>query len=262
MQISLTGFAAVAPDNDPNLEEARCRRDLAACYRLVAMFGWDDLLATHLSAKLPSEEAFLINPFGLMFDEVTASSLVKVDLDGNVLGSTPYAVNRAGFVIHSAVHAARPDAGCVIHLHTPDGVAVSAVKGGLLPLNQTAMIVGESLAFHEYEGVAIDETERERLAADLGDKPLMLLHNHGTLSVAASVAEAFLQIYTLEWACRVQVRTLAMGLPLHHADPAVIAHTGKSFGFSNPANAGAYAQNLIWPAMLRKLDRVNPGYAD
>lgn len=261
MQIIMDRPSA-ATANPMSDQERICRRDLAACYRLVAHYGWDDLLATHLSAKIPDEDAFLINPFGLMFDEITASSLVKVNLEGEILSPTPYAMNRAGFVIHSAVHAARHDAGCVMHLHTRDGVAVSATEGGLLPLNQTAMILTDAVTFHDYEGVAVDEAERARLAADLGNKPLMLLYNHGTLSVGASVAEAFLQMYMLEWACTVQVRTLSMGQPLHPASPDVIAHTSEAFGFRNAAMTEKYARDLLWPALLRKLDRIDPGYVD
>lgn len=262
MQIALDTVKADPAAQAMSEAERAVRRDLAACYRLVAHFGWDDLLATHLSAKIPGEEAFLINPFGMMFDEITASSLVKVDLDGNILRETPYPVNRAGFVIHSAVHAVRDDAGCVMHLHTRDGVAVSATEGGLLPLNQTAMIVRSTLAFHEYEGVAVHEAERARLAADLGDAKLMLLYNHGTLSVGASVSEAFLQIYMLEWACSVQVRTLSMGQKLHAADPDVIRETEEKFGLGNRETVEGYARNLLWPALLRKLERVSPGYDD
>lgn len=241
--------------------EAEVRRDLAAAYRLVAHFGWDDLIATHLSARIPGEETFLINPFGLMFDEITASSLVKIDLQGNILQDTPYAINRAGFVIHSAVHEARHDAACVIHLHTRDGVAVSAIEPGLLPLNQTAIMASAAIARHEYEGVAVDEGERARLAADLGDANMMLLSNHGTLALGASVAEAFLAIYTLEWACSVQVRTLSMGQPLRAADPAVVAMTQARFSTANTQEAATYARKLLWPALLRKVDRIDPGYA-
>lgn len=243
-------------------KERKMRRDLAAAYRLVAHFGWDDLLATHLSARVPGKDCFLINPFGLMFEEVTASSLVKIDHNGEVLQDTPFTVNKAGFVIHSAVHAARPDANCVIHLHTRDGVAVSATAAGLLPLNQTAIIAGASIARHEFEGVAVNDAERERLAFDLGDCDMMLLSNHGTLTVGASVAEAFLNMYFLEWACSVQVRTLSMGLPLQSACPDVIERTQAEFGISRSPFATRYAVDLVWPALLRKLDRVNPGYRD
>jgi len=241
-------------------EEARIRRDLAACYRLVALYGWEDMLATHISARLPQEhgeECFLINPLGLMFDEITASSLIKVSMDGEVLQETPYQVNRAGYVIHSAVLAARPDVNCAIHLHSLDGVAVSATEGGLLPLNQTAMTVAGHIAFHEFEGVADNEEERERLGADLGNKPLMLLRNHGTLSVASTIPSAFVLMYLLEWSCTVQVRTLGMGRPLHAADPGAIAATGKLM--DNP-DLKKYADALAWPALLRRLDRRNPGY--
>jgi ribulose-5-phosphate 4-epimerase/fuculose-1-phosphate aldolase len=242
--------------------EAKMRRDLAACYRLVALYGWDDMLATHISARLPDEdgkECFLLNPVGLMFEEITASSLVKVNMDGEIISDTPYKVNRAGFVIHSAVHAARHDAGCVIHLHSKDGVAVSAMEDGILPLNQGAITIGSQIAFHEYEGVATNEDERARLAADLGNKPLMLLRNHGTLAVGPSVASAFVLMYLLESCCTVQVRTLGMGQKLHAADPKVVAEMGKMMDDFNFAD---YAEGLAWPALVRKLDRENPGYAD
>jgi ribulose-5-phosphate 4-epimerase/fuculose-1-phosphate aldolase len=241
-------------------EETRIRRDLAACYRLVALYGWEDMLATHISARLPREdgkECFLINPLGLLFDEITASSLIKVNMDGEVLQETPYQVNRAGFVIHSAVQAARPDITCAIHLHSLDGVAVSATEAGLLPLNQTAMTIAGHVAFHEYEGVANNEEERERLAADLGNKPLMFLRNHGTLSVASTIPSAFVLMYLLEWSCTVQVRTLGMGRPLHAADPKAIAATGQLL---DKPDLKKYADALAWPALLRRLDRLNPGY--
>jgi ribulose-5-phosphate 4-epimerase/fuculose-1-phosphate aldolase len=240
-------------------EEWQIRRDLAACYRLVALFGWDDLIATHLSAKIPGpEETFLINPIGHMFDEITASCLVKVNGAGEILQDTPHSINRAGFVIHSTVHEARPEAECVMHLHSRDGVAVSALEDGLLPLNQSAMVVAPHVAYHEYEGVAVNDEERARLAADLGDKRLMILRNHGTLSVAESVAEAFFQIYMLEWACTVQVRSLGMSQPLHAATQDSIVATGALMDAKE--DAASFATNLVWPALLRKLDRVNPGY--
>lgn len=249
-------FKAMSP------EEARLRRDLAACYRLVAYYGWDDMIGTHISARLPDEngkECFLINPFGMMFDEITASSLIKVDVEGEVLQDSPYMVNRAGFVIHSAVHMARPDAGCVMHLHSRDGVAVSTLQEGLLPLNQGAMFLANHIAFHEYEGVALDEGERQRLAADLGNKPLMLLRNHGTLAVGKTVPATFVLMYGLEMSCTVQVRTLGMGRPLHAADPKVIA---KGTAMMDAGMIDSYADSLAWPALLRKLDRELPGYAD
>ncbi|RYD87221.1 MAG: class II aldolase/adducin family protein [Sphingobacteriales bacterium] len=241
--------------------QARC--DLAAAYRLVAMFGWDDLIGTHLSARIPgTHDEFLINPLGQMFDEITASSLVKVNMDGEILQNTPFTINKAGFVIHSAVHAARNDVDCVIHLHTRDGVAVSATDTGLLPLNQSAMVILPHIARHAYEGVAINEEERERLVADLGGKPMMLLDNHGTLCVGSTVGEAFNYIYMLEWACSTQVRTLSMGLPIRRADPQVVHNTGELLMVENLEQFKAIVSDLVWPALLRKLDRTNPGYRE
>jgi len=242
---------------DPAEWEARC--DLAAAYRLVAHFGWDDLIGTHLSARIPGREEFLINPLGLMFDEITASSLVKVNLEGEILQQTEYSINRAGYIIHSAVHAAREDLHCVIHLHTQDGVAVSSTQEGLLPLNQSAMIIRAHLARHAYEGVATNEEERERLVADLGNARAMLLDNHGTLYVGKTVAEAFQHAYMLEWACTTQVRTLSMGLTLQQADADTVVHTEatlESFG----TDFDYICEGLVWPAVLRKLERINSDY--
>lgn len=233
------------------------RCDLAACYRLVAMNGWDDLLANHMTARVPGEpHAFLINPFGLMFDEVTASNLVKIGPDGDPLVPTEHAVNRTGFVIHSAVHEARPDANCVIHLHTRDGVAVSMTEGGVLPLNQTAMAIDQDVAVHEYEGVALDLDERARIADDLGDKNLMLLRNHGTLSVGRTIGEAYLRTYLLEWACSVQVRALATGQVLHEADPAVVDSVRRHL---DPPAMASYS-DLVWKALVRRVTRLEPGF--
>lgn len=244
--------------------EWQVRRDLAACYRLIALFGWDDLLATHISARIPGvTDAFLINPFGLLFEEVTASSLIALDGEGNKLDESPYGVNQAGFVVHSAVHQARHDAGCVMHLHTLDGVAVSALADGLEPLNQTAMLLTGEVAFHDYEGVAVNLDERARLAADLGQRNMMFLRNHGTLMVGATVAEAFYRAHVLETACAIQVRTLGMNRPLTRPSPAAIEATGaKGVGQAPDAGRSSYVHDLMWPALLRKLDRINPGYAD
>jgi ribulose-5-phosphate 4-epimerase/fuculose-1-phosphate aldolase len=239
--------------------EWQTRCDLAAAYRLVAHFGWDDLIGTHLSARIPGTEEFLINPLGLMFDEMTASSLVKVSLEGEILQDTIYSINRAGYVIHSAVHAAREDLHCVIHLHTKDGVAVSATQEGLLPLNQSAMIMRHHVARHAYEGVATNEQERETLVADLGDARAMLLNNHGTLCVGRTVAQAFYHAYMLEWACTTQVRTLSMGLTLLQAGAESIKRTEATldnFGDS----FGDICENLVWPAVLRKLERNGSEY--
>jgi len=240
--------------------EWKLREDLAAAYRLVAHYGWDDMIFTHISARVPDEQGhFLINPYGLLFDEITASSLVKVDHDGHAVIQTGALTNPAGFTIHSAVHMSRHDAGCVMHLHTVDGTAVSAMKEGLLPLNQTALLVRETLAYHDYEGVALDHDERPRLVADLAGKQTMLLRNHGTLALGATVAEAFTKMYFLERACSMQVRSLAAGreaLALPTAD--VIAKTAEQ-GMDGLAFV---ANHLCWPALRRMLDRRNPGYAD
>ena len=240
-------------------EEWKVRVDLAAAYRLVAHFGWDDLIFTHLSARVPGpEHHFLLNPYQLMFEEVTASSLVKVDMNGNPVEPTPFMTNVAGFVIHSALHMAREDARAVIHLHTPDGQAVSAHAEGLMPLTQTAMLVREEIAYHDFEGVAVDLDERERLVADLGEKGAMILRNHGTLAVGETVGEAFLKIYFLERACEAQVKALAGGLanlnnPPQGA-PEVTAEQGR-------ASLKMGANLLAWPALLRKAYRLDPSFA-
>ena len=246
--------------NAPAATEAEIRVDLAACYRLVALYGWDDLVFTHISARVPGpEHHFLINPYGLMFEEITASSLVKIDLKGEKVGASPYPVNPAGFTIHSAVHEAREDAGCVMHLHTPDGTAVSTSQERLLPLNQTAQLVLPDLAYHDYEGVALDLAERPRLQRDLGEKNIMLLHNHGTLTVGKNCAEAFLRMYFLERACTMQVRTRTLGSVEsdHPTAPDVIE---KNAALARSGGLDAVARQLVWPALLRKLDRVDRGY--
>ncbi len=243
---------------DQSPAERQIRIDLAAAYRLVAHFGWDDLIFTHISARVPGPgDHFLINPYGMTFDEITASSLVKVDLAGNIAEPTPYAINPAGFTIHSAIHAARADAHCVVHLHTVAGVAVSAHASGLLPLNQTAMIVCADLAYHEYEGIALDLAERPHLVADLGARNAMLLWNHGTLTVGTTVAEAFLSMYFLERACAMQVATLGGAAATHEAKPAVVDLVGKQAAFGKAAVA-----RLAWAPLLRKLDRLDPRFRD
>ena len=239
-------------------EERRLRIELAALYRVVAMFGWDDLLATHISVRLPGDQHhFLINPLGLLFEEITASSLVKVDMDGQVLESRPVAINPAGFTIHSAVHGARPDAGCVIHLHTVAGIAVASQAQGLLPLNQTAMLFNERLAYHDYEGIALDLGERDRLVRDLGQKNAMILRNHGTLAVGTTVGDAFQTMYFLERACAIQVAALSGGGALAAPPQAV-----QDVVTRQVASFGDVADRLLWPAMIRRLDRLDPRYRD
>ena len=235
------------------------RVNLAAAYRLVALYDWDDLIDTHISARVPGpEHHFLINPYGLIFEEITASSLVKVDLDGNLLSETDYHINPAGFTIHSAIHEVREDAGCVMHLHTPDGTAVASCMEGLLPLNQTAQLVIPDLAYHDYEGVALDHDERPRLQKDLGTKNAMLLRNHGTLTVGRSVASAFERMYYLERACTMQVRTRILGETAYPVDQSVIDKNAVLV--SNPDAAELRSTKLVWPPMLRKLDRRDPSY--
>ncbi|MDA3923035.1 MAG: class II aldolase/adducin family protein [Salinisphaera sp.] len=240
----------------PNDAEWAVRKDLAAAYRLVALYGWDDLVFTHLSARVPGpDHHFLINPYGYLFEEITASSLVKVDAEGEIVD--PGATNRinpAGFTIHSAVHMAREEAGAVLHLHAADGVAVSAHADGLLPLSQTAMLCLPHIAFHDYEGVALDLAERERLIADLGDKDIMMLRNHGTLTVGRDVGEAFIYMHFLMKACQIQVRTLGMGPPCLPSAAALDTTAEQA------QQLGA-AGKLAWPALLRKLERMGSDYA-
>jgi len=235
------------------------RCDLAAAYRLVAHFGWDDLVFTHISARVPGpEHHFLINPYGLLFDEITASSLVKIDLESNVILDTGYPVNAAGFTIHSAIHAVREDALCVLHLHTLDGTAVATCKDGLLPLNQTAQLVLADLAYHDYEGVAFDLAERPRLQSSLGKHSLLVLKNHGTLTVGATVATAFTRMYFLERACSMQVRTLGQGRDVHATPDEVRAKNA----FIGQHALAAASEALVWPALLRRLDKLDPSYRD
>jgi ribulose-5-phosphate 4-epimerase/fuculose-1-phosphate aldolase len=247
--------AAMAPG------EREARVDLAAAYRLVALYGWDDLIFTHLSARVPGpEHHFLINPYDMMFEEITASSLVKIDVEGQPVGPGSRPVNPAGFTIHSAIHMARDDAQAVMHLHTPHGQAVSAMACGLLPHTQTAMISGHDVAYHDYEGIATDLEERERLVTDLGDRHAMILRNHGTLTVGDSVASCFLRLYFLERACEAQVLMLAAGHDGLNTPPQGVGD--KVARQTPPAGVGMLARGLAWPALLRKLDRIDPGYRD
>ena len=258
-------MATAAIEREPEIQYApgewEARVDLAAAYRLVALYGWDDLIFTHLSARVPGpEHHFLINPYDMMFDEITASSLVKIDVEGNPVGRSEHPVNPAGFTIHSAIHMAREDATAVMHLHTPHGQAVSAMEFGLLPHTQTAMIAGHDIAYHDYEGIATDLDERERLVADIGTKNAMILRNHGTLAVGESVGVCFLRLYYLERACEAQVLMLSAGRE-HLNNP----HQGvgeKVAVQSAPKGMARLAEKLAWPALLRKLDRENPGYRD
>ncbi len=243
--------------------EWKVRVDLAAFYRLAALHGWDDFIYTHISARVPGPDAhFLINPFGLMFEEITASSLVKVDLNGTIIGENDYGINYAGYVIHSAIHGARDDAHYIAHFHTADGVAVSAHAEGLLPLNQRALTLIPRLSFHDFEGIALNLDERERLVADLGDKKIMLLRNHGTLALGSTPGEAFSGIYHLEEACKAQVRTLSIGrdnilIAPENAQEEVKRQINRQ---RSAAEGGKPHFDLVWEAALRKAQRHVPGF--
>jgi ribulose-5-phosphate 4-epimerase/fuculose-1-phosphate aldolase len=237
-------------------EEWQVRVELAALYRLVALHGWDDMIFTHISARVPGpEHHFLINPYGWYFEEMTASCLVKVDLDGQIVQETDSFINPAGFTIHSAIHAAREDAHFVIHLHTEAGVGVAAQQEGLLPLSQNACLLQHQVAYHGYEGVALNHDERERLVADLGDKPLMLLRNHGTLATGHTAAAAWVGIFFLERACAQQVAALAGG-----RDKVLLAPEAAQAEARDQGRGLSFVSALAWPGALRLLDRKSPGY--
>jgi ribulose-5-phosphate 4-epimerase/fuculose-1-phosphate aldolase len=239
-------------------EERAARIELAACYRLIAQFRMTDLVYTHISARIPGTEHFLLNPYGFLFEEVSASNLVRIDVDGRIVEDTPHQVNPAGFTIHSAIHRARPDVHCVLHTHTRAGIAVSAMREGLLPLSQIALqFYGERLAYHGYEGIALELDERERLARDLGSRKAMILRNHGLLTAGESVAEAFSLMFYLERACEIQVAALSTGHQLTHPPHEVCEKTARQYE-SDDEPAGLRE----WRALLRQLDRTDPGYRD
>jgi ribulose-5-phosphate 4-epimerase/fuculose-1-phosphate aldolase len=254
MSARIAPTIAAAAEFDPVEWELRC--DLAAAYRLIARFGMDDLIYTHLSMRIPGEgDRFLINPYGWMFDEITASSLVVVDAQGQAMRGEESAVNPAGFVIHSAVHRARADAHCVMHTHTLAGMAVAALECGLLPVNQMSMEFYGQVAQHPYEGIADDLAERERLVADLGGKPAMILANHGLLTVGQTVGEAFYYMYYLEQACRIQVAAMSTGATLSLPPKEVCEHAANQFTHGSPTKG-----QKPWLALRRRLDRVEPDY--
>jgi ribulose-5-phosphate 4-epimerase/fuculose-1-phosphate aldolase len=239
--------------------EQELRVDLAACYRLVSLFGWDDLVFTHISARIPGKEHhFLINPYGMLFEEITASSLVKVDLSGEKVAPSPHPINPAGFVIHSAIHAAREDVTCVLHLHTSAGVAVSAQKAGLLPISQQATIALASIGYHDYEGIALRDDEKPRLVKDLGENVALILRSHGLLTVGGTVADAFVAMYVLERACEIQLLAQAGGGELVQVDPRIVQGTKANVTAVTRGLGGA----LAWPGLLRRLERELPGYRD
>jgi ribulose-5-phosphate 4-epimerase/fuculose-1-phosphate aldolase len=233
------------------------RVDLAACYRLVAQYGWDDLVFTHISARVPGgEHHFLINPYGMLFEEVTASSLVKVDIRGAKVMESPFDINPAGFVIHSAIHAAREDAHCVLHLHTSAGVAVSCQKEGVLPISQQSLFVLSNLAYHDYEGVALNDAEKPRLVSDFGKNTFLLLRNQGLLTAAPSIADAFLAMFTLQRACEIQIMAQSGGGALNPIPKSILDGARAQAAQVTRGLGGA----LAWPAILRKLDRLDPSF--
>ena len=237
--------------------EHALRVDLAACYRLIALYRWDDLVFTHISARVPgSEHHFLINPYGMLFEEITASSLIKVDEHGAKLSDSPFPVNPAGFVIHSAIDAARPDVTCVLHMHTRDGIAVASQPDGLLPLSQQATIALASLAYHGYEGIALRDDEKPRLQRDLGDNTALILRNHGLLTVGATVADAFLAMYNLQRACEIQIAAQSSGARLIPVAQPIVAGVKANLEIVTKGLGGG----LAWPGLLRKLDRMDPSY--
>jgi ribulose-5-phosphate 4-epimerase/fuculose-1-phosphate aldolase len=251
-----------APSSEPIREERTQRRELAALYRLIAHFRMTDLISTHISLRVPgADHHFLINPYGLLFEEITASSLVKIDLDGRPVEPTPHPVNPAGFVIHSAVHAAREDAQCVVHVHTRAGCAVAAQRDGLLPVSQMALEFYGRVAYHDYEGLAFNLAERDRLVADLGEHPVMILRNHGLLAVGSTVAEAFWRIFYLQRACEIQVE--AQGAELVAPPPEVCELAGRQLRGEDTGDLrDDMAVQLTWNAMLRLVDRIGPDYVD
>lgn len=239
--------------------EWQARVDLAAAYRLVAHYGWDDLIFTHISVRVPGpEHHFLINAYGMMFDEINASSLVKVNLDGTIVSETSSIINPAGFTIHSAVHAAREDALCVMHLHADYGIAVSAQKDGLLPISQQALFPLASLAYHDYEGLALNDAEKPRLVEDLGNKNNLILRNHGLLTIGRSTAEAFLSMYILERACRIQILAQSGGAKLFEVPDQILKGVAAQMSVVTLGQGAA----LTWPGLLRKLDRIDPSYRE
>jgi ribulose-5-phosphate 4-epimerase/fuculose-1-phosphate aldolase len=258
MNTSLAGNSS-SLQSSVSPEEWELRVNLAAAYRLVALHGWDDLVFTHISVRVPGpEHHFLINPYGLMFEEMTASALVKIDLHGRKISASAYDINPAGFVIHSCIHAARQDAACIMHVHSLNGIAVSAQRSGLLPISQQSLFVLASLAYHDYEGVALNPDEQPRLVADLGDKTYLMLRNHGLLTLGASPADAFLCMYLFESACAIQVRAECGGgelIPI----PSPILDGIRSAAGRVTRGQGA---GLIWPGLLRRLDRMDPGFRE
>ncbi len=245
--------------NKVSEQEWRIRVDLAACYRLVADMGWGDLIYTHISAKVPDTGYYLVNAFGLAFEEVTASNLVKVDLSGNIIDDTPYSINPAGFTIHSAIHEARSDAHCILHLHTKATIAVASCEGGLQPWSQYSLFSLPSLSYHGYEGLAVEDDERTRLQSDLGDTNHMLLHNHGGLTLGPTVGDAFMRFYDLQRACEIQLELMQVNAPVIEIPEAIVNNIYEQ---ASKVHSGETGGQKAWPAMLRKAYRLDPGFCE
>ena len=241
--------------------ERQARIDLAACYRLIALNGMDDMHATHISARVPGEgHHFLINPYGLLFSQVTASNLVKIDIDGRIVEDTPHRVNPAGFVIHSAVHAARDDAMCVIHTHTVAGIAIACLEEGLWPLSQKSLRFYNRIAYHDYEGKSDDLDERSRLVRDIGNKNTLILRNHGLLTCGATIGRAYHAMLNLEKSCKIQLEAMQSGGALIKLSPAVHEHAARQHDRDDVPGKGGRPD--MWPALLMMLDKMDPGYRD
>ena len=263
MATAVSGKARGASKAGMSPAEWERRVDLAAAYRLVHLFGWSDLIGTHLSARVPGpNDRFLINPYGFLFEEITASCLVKVDVDGNIVSDTEHHINPAGFVIHSAVHMARPDVACCMHTHTQAGVGVATQKGGLLPITQHALAVIASTGYHAYEGIATDLRERETIGRDLGQNNVLFLRNHGLLTVGRTVGEAFIWMYRAERACRMQLAFQQSGAELMPIPEEVQRVTIERNRFNNSKDGYRPIGKHEWPALLRRLDRESPGYGE
>lgn len=240
--------------------EWQTRVDLAACYRLVAMHGWDDLIYTHISARIPNTDQYLINAFGLAFDEITASNLVKIDIDGNILDpNSPFEINPAGFTIHSAIHQVRHDAMCVLHLHTNETIAVASLEEGLLPLSQYAMFALASMSYHDYEGLAVNQDEKLRLQQDLGNSNFMLLRNHGGLTLGKTIGDAFMHMYDLTRACQVQLQIMSTGMKPVLVDQSIVDGIKAQ---ANIVHTGLTGGQKSWPAMVRKAYCHDPSFAE
>jgi ribulose-5-phosphate 4-epimerase/fuculose-1-phosphate aldolase len=245
--------------NSVSAQEWQMRLELAACYRLVALHGWDDLIHTHISARIPNTEYILINAFGLAFEEITASNLVKIDIVGNIIDENcPFEINPAGFTIHSAIHEARHDALCVMHLHTNETIAVASLKEGLLPISQYSMFALASMSYHDYEGLAVNKDEKLRLQQDIADNNFMLLRNHGALTVGPTIGDAFMRMYDLIRACQVQLQAQATGQELIYVEQEIIDNIGAQ---ANIVHTGLTGGQKAWPAMMRRAFRHDPTFA-